>query len=522
MHPRENRFWTKTWIPLCVAAAALSAPPARATWFDIFGYDARASALGAFTAVATDASSTYYNPGGLGFAEGLKVQLGYMGAIPWLHSSLVPATPGGSIVQSLDAGQRAAGFFPADHPGQPQGQTIGISTPLGFTGSVGKSVGFGIGMFIPLPSIVKIKLHQEEGPYWLDYDTLPYAITILPATGFRITNTLSVGFGASLLADIPGNIAVASTPIGNVSNNGSIDLVPKVSPEAGVMWQPSPRFSAGFSFRGRTSVDASIDASANIDPQALANKLLPGLKTPVPDWLDPSVRGTVAPYLNGISKGVDVHLATSDLYSPDQYSVGAAWRPIDPILLTGDLTLARWSSYTPPFSDVTISFRDPALQKLASKPVVGAPFNHIGYAAANFKDITIPRIGVELTPLSFLALRAGYAFRPSPVPNQTFVSNIEDGDTQILSGGFGITYAFPESISPATVQMDFYAEYRMMSARTNLKSTDPAVYAAYYLFENPAPGQVDYAIDDPGYPGYTSKGTAASVGATLTIRYPAL
>jgi long-chain fatty acid transport protein len=106
-------------------------------------------------------------------------------------------------------------------------------------------------------------------------------------------------------------------------------------------------------------------------------------------------------------------------------------------------TRYAWSDYTPPYME--------------SDLLGGVPIE-----VEKFKDIWVPRVGVEYDLLSFLKLRGGYFFRPSAVPDQVHATTVIDLDTHALSVGAGLKIS--DSISAG-----IHGQYRMLVERTMVK-----------------------------------------------------
>ena len=67
----------------------------------------------------------------------------------------------------------------------------------------------------------------------------------------------------------------------------------------------------------------------------------------------------------------------------------------------------------------------------------------------HFEDTWTPAIGVEWRPLTALALRSGYAFRPTPAPRASGPFNYLDNHSHIL--GFGAEWGFGKVIASRPV-----------------------------------------------------------------------
>ncbi|MHB8876843.1 MAG: OmpP1/FadL family transporter, partial [Myxococcaceae bacterium] len=126
-------------------------------------------------------------------------------------------------------------------------------------------------------------------------------------------------------------------------------------------------------------------------------------------------------------------------FSPNTVVAGASAKLLgDRLLVAVDLGWEQWSK-TPPMVAV-IGIKMPGtLTALGFNPdVISRPVE------MNFRDTLVPRVGAEWMALERVALRAGYSYRPSPIPDQAGRANFLDADTHVLSAGAG--YAFDDPI----------------------------------------------------------------------------
>jgi long-chain fatty acid transport protein len=135
-------------------------------------------------------------------------------------------------------------------------------------------------------------------------------------------------------------------------------------------------------------------------------------------------------------------------YDPLAAVVEAAWRPTDALLVTGGLTYERWSDFPLPTENV-----------LAAAPAQAPP---------NFSDTVQPRLGVELTIPAGIALRAGYAFVPTPAPDATGAQAFIDNNRHVITAGVGL--------SAPPFHVDAWGQAHVLQARhTERPNGQPAV-----------------------------------------------
>jgi len=107
-------------------------------------------------------------------------------------------------------------------------------------------------------------------------------------------------------------------------------------------------------------------------------------------------------------------------FTPEEYSLGLAV-DTDPILVSVEANRQRWSKYGLSYTDSINGYPDP-----------------------DFSDTTNYRVGVSYKGIKNLSINAGYAYQPSPIPDQSGrVSNYIDLDKNIFSLGAGYQFIFP-------------------------------------------------------------------------------
>ena len=92
-----------------------------------------------------------------------------------------------------------------------------------------------------------------------------------------------------------------------------------------------------------------------------------------------------------------------------------------------------------------------------------------------FQDTLNVHAGAEWRALhDVLALRAGYQFRPSPVPDQTTGTNIIDCTTHAVTAGFGLTFKLPAVFArPVTIDAAYQAQVLVPRTATKTSPLDP-------------------------------------------------
>jgi len=263
-------------------------------------------------------------------------------------------------------------------PIEPENQTrlhVGVCIPLPANLALGLLLDLGIQDTIAAdPNTV------AENPRFFTYGSAMDTITIQLGLGYQPVRWISIGLGASILANIDVGSALEFSLISSDPDDAfaivRADLGPKIAPIAGIYASPIPEVDLGVTFRGKLFSAVTV----------------------------PSV---VAATSGGIAIEAAVRATGAVWYTPNQVAFGIASRPFkalgERLLLTVDVTWYQTSKNPSPFIEVE------TIGEVLGNDVVFPPFEDFG-----FRDIFVPRFGIEyLTlPRDALAVRGGYMFRP--------------------------------------------------------------------------------------------------------------
>jgi len=441
-------------ILLCICImSGLFPSPARANPADAFGFGSRAAALGgAATAIADDASANYYNPAGLVRGRDLRIDLGYQAALPYLYMN-----------------GRNSQVDPT------HGFSVGIAAP----GAIGPiRVAFGAALFLPDDRLTRVRSLAFAQPRWVYYDNRTQRIFLAANLALQIVRGLYVGGGLAFMSRtqgtvaLQGNIAVTDTDqTSSLVKRIDVDLVAVRYPQAGIVFEPTGWLTLAASYRH--SFILRLDQGFAING-SVGN---PGLMPIV---------------ANGSFSATS---ESSDLFQPWQLTLAVAARVTPRLLISFDATYAGWSQFETPAATLDIKLDLGAtLNKLVHLPPPRS------YPAPGFHDILIPRLGVEYRALArekvALDLRAGYAYEPSPAPEQVGESNYVDCDKHHFSVGAGIeTRPFGAAL-PRPLSIDAHVAVTYLPDRFNRK-VDP--------------------LDPVG--DYAARGTVVELGLTTRWRF---
>lgn len=405
---------------ILIVLLALAAAPARANPLDAFGFGARGIAMGgAHTAAVTDTSANYYNPASLAATAGsLQIDLGYQ-----FHTAALELN---RVDQRVD-------------------DTRGLAAGLIAPGEVGPlRLAFGISLFLPDERLTRVRSLPASAPRFIYYDNRPQRVFLAANLAVRVLPGLYVGGGMAFMSRTQGDVVLEGR-IGFPDAEDSelrlgldVDLVAIRYPQVGALWVPRDGVAIGLVYRHAfvLELDQGFVIRGDVGPRDSEPILEDG-------------------YLA-------VRSLSSDLFQPAQVVLGLALRPAPRWLAALDLSYQRWSGFDTPGSRIELRYDLKTFNDLVRLPVP-APLQ-----AARFSDVLSPRAGVErrfdLGPVG-LYVRGGYAYEPSPVPEQVGETNLADGDKHTVSGGLGLELVGASAAAPGRVGLDVFAGFTHLVER---------------------------------------------------------
>lgn len=416
------------WIlPLGLLGAGAGA--ARANPLDAFGLGARAPALGsAYSAVADDSAANYYNPAGLARGTDLRIDLGYQAAVPRLSVSGAP---------------------------QPLMETRGLTAGVVLPGQIfGVRFAFGVSLFLPDQHVTRIRVLSFDQPRLHMYDNRTQRIFLAANLAVHIYRGLYIGGGLTFMSRssgtvrLRGTIGLSNPEESALQSSVDQDLVAVRYPQVGALWEVNRHLALSLVYRHGFVLD--LVQGFNID----ADVGDPGREPAVKDGK-----------LREVAR-------SKDLFQPWQIVGGAAVRLGD-VLLSFDLTYARWRDQPPPAAEFELSVDVGAFNDLVKLPASRA------YPAPGFHDLLMPAVGIEWRAVDgalgdrlALDLRAGYRFEGSPVPDQSGESSFGDADKHIVSAGLGVELRRLTQVLPRPLSVDAFWALTVLPQRAFYKA-DP-------------------------------------------------
>ena len=427
------------------------AVPAGATNFRLFGPGPRYAAMvGAFTAVADDFTGGYANPAAILQTTSSRIGLGYQWSFEDLEAN-------GEL---LDRDHRSADAV-----------FLGFAFTVPFKDWLEDRIAFGYNFFQPVDFILSLEVPAASEPQYVLFEQYPRANVMHAALATDPLPWLLVGAGATFSTDLGGSLDLKP---GIRSIDGSDSTLTTVDQEAKSLVSP--------------------DVGLWIDGEGLSPALEGwafGATWRARFFVDLEIPITIL--LSGIPLQLD--FISTLIYTPETVTLGAAYRLGDDGVLALDLAWNRWSRYVAPSLVIDTDIEIPILPiELKNGPAIDADFD----------DTISIRVGADLRAWDGEALdlwvRGGYGFDPSPVPEQTGISNFLDGDKHLL--GLGVGLAFEELFG------------------VDLRAATPTLHLTFqgqYFSPIDATKGADVDPSNPGSPTIEGEGFVYYFGTALTV-----
>lgn len=395
-----------TGLALALGAGAAAADP-----LDEFGFGAAAAGTGgARTATATGPEAAHHNPAGVALGR---------------HPALLVGWGYGRMGLEIDG--RDASVLDA------HGTALGLAVPVALDEAW--TVGAGIALYLPDQFLARVQLIPSTEPHFVLLDNDPHRVVAEPVVAVAYGDKLAFGAGASLLADARSKKIVFDVGVvaGDKVGEAELDvaLPIRLAPLVGLWLRPHPRVRAGLTYRGELSLDLALDILANVE---------------------------IAGVVTGDAL---VSLRASNYFTPARLGGGVAVDVLPDLTVAADLAWNRWSAY-PAAADLAVLVALDIAPPLVASDVTTPAFT----------DTVEARLGAEYTRRgrhTDVAVRAGGAWRPSPVPPQIGLTSYADGDRLTLTAGAGVTLADWAPILTRPIALDLALQWQRVAHQLTQK-----------------------------------------------------
>ncbi len=397
-------YYVLTLLLLCAQ------PVLAAGMGDTYGFGSRAIALGgAFTAVADDYSAVYYNPAGLALQDGSSMTMEYNYGSPNIEVKNLYGQD--LIIRASDGRIR-------NNPNEYRGGRDGldnyapiIGATFDVNGMVNVSPNIQMGLAIsPTQNkkLYNIHSYPPDQPHFVNFGDNSSRVYIVLGLGFELVKDyFYLGAGAESMMFGDGmfyvdELTTTPDPSGqNVIAQMKQTSFMKNCLRGGFIVTPLGDQSLRLAFNYRDKIELVID--------------------PLPTVIT----------MNNDTLGMAMVMGMEAFYSPQEFDFGLAYES-DKFMVALDLNYLRWSSYE--FSESAQYHYN-----IANTDLVG-----LGVSGPDFDDIVNVRLGFEYKLTPSVNLMFGYAYLPTPVPNQSGrITNYLDMDRHVISTGADYSFDVP-------------------------------------------------------------------------------
>ena len=345
----------------------------------------------AFVAIADDPSAMAHNPAGLALLRGNQVY----GGVTAVNLSSQYQSPSGATEDTQNQI-----FFPPH---------------LYVTSDFNReAMTFGVGIYSPF-GIGGRKWSEQGLTRYASTESATGTLCVNPTIAFKAGSNLAVGAGIFYLGEqSTGEKMLNQTALG--AADGKMSVKGQGGGwgfNLGVILFPGQTVSLGLAYRSAVRIEESSTVTIE--------NIAPALR----------------PFFGGAKFETD---ADTVLHLPQVVNFGIAWRPTKSLTLSVEAEWTGWSS----FDRMDVHLRQ-------AVPAAGLTSSTV---ALNWKDVWIMKIGAEYQMTENLALRAGYAYVQSPVPESSLDPGNPDSDQNDIF--FGVGYKMKEITIDAVYSLVFY------------------------------------------------------------------
>ncbi len=317
--------------------------------------------------------------------------------------------------------------------------------------------GLGLAIHSPDSQIARISFRPATEPQFVLYEPSLQRLTFDLVGAVRY-GRVALGIGGSVALSVGGpgvTVDVAEDARGaHAEGSADIDLGYKIAPLFGAVVQLG-RLQFGASFRGEIAVDLQLESVVKV---ALSGNPL---------------NGTTSVFIRGASG-----------YTPPLVNLGARLLVVRGLAAYAGLEYAAFSAAPAPVADVAMDVA------LTTSPAV----REVRFIEPRFRDVLSPKMGLEFRtsapplPTTFLAepppskeswkvaLRAGYAYVPSPVPPQKGFTSYADS----VRHGIGIGAAYHVGdVWGIDVTLSLAGQFHVFEKRMEQKTSPTLPFARY-------------------------------------------
>lgn len=370
-------------VLMVIIVCMLSVSMVMAAGFSIGEFGARSATMGnAVTAQAYDASTLFYNPGGLGFLKGTHFYGGVTGI--FASASWVGAAPvfPDQIHNAKDQ------FFP----------------PVGIYATHRFSEKFAAGLSFTTPFGLGLAWEETFPGRFISKDVALHTFYLTPVVAYTVNENLSIGVGLDVVlssVNLQRNILLFNSVPGTGTEVGEVELDGKGDPAVG--------FTAGVSYQGeKFGLGASYRHKVTLkykDASALFNVFT--------SQLDPKTAAVANSLFVNQNGGTEINI-------PNYFVAGVYYKFTEKLGAEFDYAWYGWSE----FDKIDLVFDDARLNQTIPE---------------DYKNSYQLRFGAHYDFNQNFSVRAGYIYDKTPQPVESVSPLLPDDTRDDWTFGFGYT-----------------------------------------------------------------------------------
>lgn len=388
------------------ATLILAASAAYAGCVDTFGIGSRATSMGgAFSAYADDPFAAYYNPAGLTQIQSPTFAMGVHVIDPDLE------VKGIRVENTNDPRFKGKSFdVQDDFP-------ILAAPHLGFAMPLSDRISLGLAAYAPWGLEVEWPKNPASNPAVHDsYHSYYKRVALTPTIAYRVTDRLSLGFGVSIGKSEAGGEKIAYYFQDDTEKATATAMLSSPNVDAAT----KKKLQSALMMDGKhveLEVEDDLNYSFNLGI----------LYKPVETIaLGLTYRSETEAEFEGDLKlgGTKIAKATMDYNHPQQVQAGIRYAPHSRFSMEFDLVWTEWGINKRQVEDFFLS---------------AGGTSQSAYER-NWNNTRQIRFGAEYLMNDIIALRCGYFYDPSPIPDDSLDLMWPDGDKKTYAMGAGFTF----------------------------------------------------------------------------------
>lgn len=441
------RFPRHGLIPTLCLGLGFAALPVRADGpLGTLGADARAKGMGvAQTAFSHGAASVYYNPANLPQQRKPTATFQLTSTMPMLDVEL--ATP-----------PNEKRFQPRQPSGQ-SGWVMGATFPVPDFWE--ERIVLGVVGYAPTATLTHADSPDPSTPFFYRYDSATNRLELEAALGAQLLDWLAVGGGVRLGAGQYGVMSISFDPLRQTMTRQELfaQQYGVLAPKAGLSLGPFDwgwgRLRFGAAYREKMAQTMTIFTHLELD---------------------------------GLDAYADMPAMATTNFSPRKVQLGSAFSWVVPTTehavwrwLVGemhwamDAVFAQWSEAPNPFLNLRTTIAGEGAEALGLVGNADVPGPGLSRTRPlELADTWNLHLGWEYELVNArLAMRLGYRWRPTPVPDQIHGTNVMDASAHV--GSCGISGWIPVSYLAKKMQFDFSWQSQVLQRRgtSKVRADDP-------------------------------------------------